>query len=80
MSPDGKTIVLVDAKLPQTMIVDTASDEVIGTVRLDGHAKAARIARQPDGKYLIVASYDAPLGTIFDAKLEQNLLQPGRGQ
>jgi hypothetical protein len=34
----------------------------------------------PDGKYLIVISYDAPLGTIFDAKLEtQKLLQLGKG-
>jgi DNA-binding beta-propeller fold protein YncE len=81
MSPDGKTIVLVDAKLPQIMIVDTASDEVIRTIPLEGHEKAAQIARySPDGKYLIVTSYDAPLGTIFDAKLEtQKLLQLGRG-
>jgi YVTN family beta-propeller protein len=81
MSPDGKTIVLVDAKLPQIMIVDTASDEVIWTIRLEGHEKAAQIARySPDGKYLIVTSYDAPLATIFDAKLEtQKLLQLGRG-
>jgi YVTN family beta-propeller protein len=81
MSPDGKTIVLVDAKQPQIMVVDTATDEIVRTVRLEGHEKAAQIARySPDGKYLIVTSYDAPLGTIFDAKLEtQKLLQLGRG-
>jgi DNA-binding beta-propeller fold protein YncE len=81
MSPDGKTIVLVDAKLPQILVVDTKSDEVVRTVRLEGHEKAAQIARySPDGKYLIVTSYDAPLGTIFDAKLEtQKLLQLGKG-
>jgi DNA-binding beta-propeller fold protein YncE len=81
MSPDGKTIVLVDAKLPQIIIVDTVSDKVVRTIRLEGHEKAAQIARySPDGKYLIVTSYDAPLGTIFDAKLEtQKLLQLGRG-
>jgi hypothetical protein len=50
-------------------------------IALEGHEKAAQIARHsPDGKYLIVTSYDAPLGTIFDAKLEtQKLLQLGRG-
>jgi DNA-binding beta-propeller fold protein YncE len=81
MSPDGKTIVLVDAKLPRIIVVDTESDEVVRTVTLEGHEKAAQIARySPDGKYLIVTSYDAPLGTIFDAKLEtQKLLQLGKG-
>ena len=81
MSPDGKTIVLVDAKLPQIMVVDTECDEIVRTVRLEGHQKAAQIARySPDGKYLVVTSYDAPLGTVFDAKLEtQKLLQLGNG-
>jgi DNA-binding beta-propeller fold protein YncE len=81
MSPDGKTIVLVDAKLPQIMVVDARSDEIVRTVRLEGHEKAAQIARySPDGKYLVVTSFDAPLGTIFDAKLEtQKLLQLGQG-
>jgi DNA-binding beta-propeller fold protein YncE len=67
--------------LPQIIVVDTAADEVVRTVRLEGHEKAAQIARfSPDGKYLIVTSYDAPLGTIFDAKLEtQKLLQLGKG-
>jgi DNA-binding beta-propeller fold protein YncE len=81
MSPDGKTIVLVDAKAPQIMVIDTKRDEIVRTVRLEGHEKAAQIARySPDGKYLVVTSFDAPLGTIFDAKLEtQRLLQLGRG-
>ena len=81
MSPDGKTIVLVDAKLPQILVVDTASDEIVRTVQLEGHEKAAQIARySPDGKFLVVTSFDAPLGTIFDAKLQaQKLLQLGQG-
>jgi DNA-binding beta-propeller fold protein YncE len=81
MSPDGRTIVLVDAKEPQILVVDTDHDEIVRTVRLEGHEKAAQIARySPDGKYLIVTSFDAPLGTIFDAKLEtQKLLQLGQG-
>jgi DNA-binding beta-propeller fold protein YncE len=81
MSPDGRTIVLVDAKQPQIVVVDTKTDEIVRTVPLEGHEKAAQIARySPDGKYLIVTSYDAPLGTIFNAKLEtQKLLHLGKG-
>ena len=62
MSPDGRTIVLVDAKLPQIMAPSAPSrDEVVRTVRLEGHEKAAQIARySPDGEYLVVTSYDAP--------------------
>ena len=60
MSPDGKTIILVDAQKPQIMVVETERD--------------------PDGKYLIVTSFDAPLATIFSADLgEQNLLHLGQG-
>jgi YVTN family beta-propeller protein len=81
MSPDGATIVLVDARHPQILIVSTLSDEVLRSVRLEGHEKAAQIARySPDGKYLIVTSHDAPLATIFEANLEtQRLLQLGQG-
>jgi YVTN family beta-propeller protein len=81
MSPDGKAVILVDAKQPQILVVDTASDEIVRTVPLAGHEKAAQIARySPDGKYLIVTSYDAPLGTIFHAGLEtQALLHLGKG-
>jgi DNA-binding beta-propeller fold protein YncE len=81
MSPDGKTIVLVDAKQPQILVVETATDEIVGNVTMKGHEKAAQIARySPDGNYLVVTSFDAPLATIFDAKLEtQKLLQLGVG-
>ena len=50
-------------------------------MRLEGHERAAQIARySPDGKHLVVTSHDAPLATIFDAKLEtQKLLQVGLG-
>jgi DNA-binding beta-propeller fold protein YncE len=81
MSPDGKTVVLVDAKKPQILVVNTATDEVESTSALDGHEQAAQIARySPDGRYLVVTSFPAPLATIFDAKLKtQKLLQLGAG-
>jgi YVTN family beta-propeller protein len=81
LSPDGKTVVLVDAQKPQVAVVDTATDEVVSTIPLDGHDKAAQIARySPDGRHLVVTSVDAPLATIFDATLKtQRLLRLGQG-
>ena len=81
LSPDGKTIILVDAQTPQIMVVDTATDQVVSTIELEGHEKAAQIARfSPDGRYLVVTSIDAPLATIFDTGLKtQRLLHLGQG-
>jgi YVTN family beta-propeller protein len=81
LSPDGGTIVLVDAQKPQVMVVDTATDEVVSTLELEGHEKAAQVARySPDGRYLVVTSIDASLATIFDADLKtQRLLHLGQG-
>ena len=75
LSPDGKTIILVDNQKPRIMVVDTATDEVVATIGLEGHEKAAQIARySPDGRYLVVTSVDAPLATIFDAELKTQRL------
>jgi YVTN family beta-propeller protein len=81
MSPDGKTVILVDAQEPQILVVDTASDDVRATIGLHGHEKAAQIARfSPDGRYLVVTSFEAPLATVFDADLaSQALLHLGQG-
>jgi sugar lactone lactonase YvrE len=55
LSPDGKTVVLVDARQPQIMIVDSVSDEVRATIGREGHEQAAQIARfSPDGSHLVV--------------------------
>jgi DNA-binding beta-propeller fold protein YncE len=81
MSPDGKTVILVDATKPQVLLVDTQTDEVTRVVELKGLTKAAQIARySPDGGYLVVTSYDEPLATIFNADLSsQHVVQLGRG-
>jgi YVTN family beta-propeller protein len=81
LSPDGTTIILVDAVVPQILVVDTASDAVTRTIALEGHAKAAQIARySPDGKYLVITSHDEPLATIFDADLgSQQMVRIGEG-
>jgi DNA-binding beta-propeller fold protein YncE len=81
MSPDGATIILVDAQEPQILVVDTASDEVRSTIKLQGHETAAQIARySPDGRYLVVTSFEAPLATVLSGDLKsQALLQLGQG-
>lgn len=81
ISPDGGTLVLVDAKKPQILVIHTETDLVECTIDLAGHEQPAQIARySPDGRYLVVTSYAAPLATVFDATLKtQKLLQLGAG-
>ena len=81
ISPRGETVVLVDAKEPQIHVVDTASDEIVQTVRLEAHRKPAQIARYtPDGKYLIVTSHEQPLATVLDPAFKnQRRLKLGKG-
>ena len=72
MSPDGPTVVLVDAKRPDLLIVDTKMDEITRVVRLESHREPAQIARySPDGRYLVVTSHEEPLGTVLDASLDR---------
>ena len=52
MSPDGRTIVLVNAGKPLLHVVDTDTDAVIGTVNLDGHKEAAQIAPLQPGRQI----------------------------
>jgi YVTN family beta-propeller protein len=81
MSPDGETLIFVDAQEPQILVADTASDEVRTTIKLNGHEKAAQIARySPDGRHLVVTSHEAPLATVFSGDLgSQTLLHLGQG-
>jgi DNA-binding beta-propeller fold protein YncE len=81
LSPDGRTIVMVDAKIPELLIVDTATDVVLRAVRLVGHAHAAQIARySPDGRYLVVTSHNEAIGTVLSSDLETQRSFPlGRG-
>ena len=70
-----------DDALTAERLIDTATDEVVSTIALEGHEKAAQIARySPDGRYLVVTSVAAPLATVFDAALKtQRLLRLGLG-
>ncbi len=81
LSPDGGTIVLVDAKRPELLVIDTVTDEVVRTIRLSGHKEAAQIARySPDGRVLVVTSHDEALGTILGADFgTQRPVRLGKG-
>ena len=62
------------------LVVDPASDVITRTIALEGHAKAAQIARySPDGRYLVVTSHDEPLVTIFTADLAAAQVRIGKG-
>jgi DNA-binding beta-propeller fold protein YncE len=81
LSPDGRTLALVDAECPQLFMVDTATDSITRTIVLDGHDGPAQIARySPNGKWLVVTSVDAALATILDVRQgTQHLLRLGQG-
>ncbi|HEY0934781.1 MAG TPA: hypothetical protein VGD91_13690 [Trebonia sp.] len=67
LSPDGTTIVLVDAEVPELRLLDTATDTIRGTIPLEGHRQAAQIARySPDGRWLVVTSLNGNLATVLD--------------
>lgn len=66
LSPDGTTIVLVDAQIPELHLLDTATDMIRDTIPLEGHRQAAQIARySPDGRRLVVTSLDGNLATVL---------------
>ncbi|MFE4371306.1 hypothetical protein ACFRMN_24290 [Streptomyces sp. NPDC056835] len=81
MPPDGETVILVDAQQPRFFVVDTDSDEIRSTITLDGHEKAAQIARySPDGRHLVVTNFEEPLATVLSEDLtSQSLLHLGQG-
>lgn len=81
MSPDGRTIILVNASTPLLHVVDATTDTVTRTIELDAHKEAAQIARySPDGKHLVVTSHDEPLATILPADFgAQRAVQLGKG-
>jgi DNA-binding beta-propeller fold protein YncE len=81
LSPDGKAVILVDAVKPQIHLVDTLTDAVTQTIGLIWHVRPAQIARySPDGRYLVVTSFEEPLATILDAACStQRALHLGEG-
>jgi len=67
ISADGRTVVAVDDEQPTLFLIDTATDCVTETVRLDGVAQAAQIARySPDHRVLGVTSLKSDTVSLID--------------
>jgi YVTN family beta-propeller protein len=79
MSADGRIVVAVDDKQPTLFLVDTASESVVRTVRLEGVAGAAQIARySPDNSLIGVTSLKSNTVSLIDPSFrEQTAIQVG---
>jgi DNA-binding beta-propeller fold protein YncE len=80
ISPDGRLLIAVDDQDPMLFLLDTASLEIVKTVRLEGVPEAAQIARySPDGKILMVTSLRSATATLIDPSFsEQTTLAVGK--
>ena len=66
-SPDGKRVLFVDFKEPKLYVVDTAKDEVVDTVTLQGAAEDFRVRFSPDGREVITTAQGAPQANLLSA-------------
>jgi len=67
LSVDGRTVVAVDDEEPTLFLIDTESERVADTVRLEGVAEAAQIARySPNNALLCVTSLKSDTVSLID--------------
>ena len=67
LSADGRTVIAVDDEEPTLFLIDTASERVVQTIRLDGVPEAAQIARySPDNSLLCVTSLRSDTVSLID--------------
>jgi YVTN family beta-propeller protein len=67
LSADGRTVIAVDDEEPTLFLIDTASERVVQTIRLDGVPEAAQIARySPDNSLLCVTSLKSDTVSLID--------------
>ena len=80
ISADGGTVVAVDDDEPALFLIDTASDRVTDTVRLDGVREAAQIARyNPDHSLIGVTSLKSDTVSLIDPSFRaQTAIKVGR--
>ncbi len=72
ISADGRTVVAVDDEEPCLFLIDTASNAVRDTVRLEGVPEAAQIARySPDNRFIGVTSLKSNTVTVMDASFRR---------
>jgi DNA-binding beta-propeller fold protein YncE len=79
ISADGGTVVAVDDEEPSLFLIDTATDSVAHTVRLEGVAEAAQIARySPDHTLIGITSLKSGTVSVLDASFrEQTAIRVG---
>jgi YVTN family beta-propeller protein len=80
ISADGGTVVAVDDEEPTLFLIDTESERVADTVRLEGVAEAAQIARySPDNNLLCVTSLKSDTVSLIDPSFRwQAAIKVGR--
>jgi len=79
LSPNGKTIVVVDGTKPLFYVIDTQQEELIRNIHLEHHEKAAQIARySPKGNFLVITSHEEPIGTVLNADFPDQRIVPTR--
>jgi len=67
ISADGRTVVAVDDEEPTLFLIDAAAERVVDTIRLDGVAQAAQIARySPDNSLIGVTSLKSDTVSLVD--------------
>jgi YVTN family beta-propeller protein len=80
ISSDGSTVVAVDDEEPTLFLIDTGSERVTRTIRLEGVPEAAQIARySPDNSLLCVTSLKSDTVSLIDASFRwQAAIKVGR--
>ena len=72
ISADGNTVVAVDDEEPALFLIDTKSEQVVRTVRLEGAPKPAQIARySPDNSVIGVTSVQGDTVSLIDPSFRQ---------
>ncbi len=67
---DGRRLFVTDGQEPALLVINTRTDRLVDTVRLDGYARPAqRVRASPDGRFVVVTADDEPLATVLDASL-----------
>ena len=69
LSPDGTRVVAADFAEPNIRVIDTATDKVIDTVKVERAAGGGpfRLHYSPDGSRLLTTTIGANLLNVFDA-------------
>jgi DNA-binding beta-propeller fold protein YncE len=68
-SPDGKRVLAMDFAEPKFVVIDTATDEIVDTVMVEGNSIGPFRARySPDGETLITVNHIDGLANLYDGR------------